>query len=610
MVLNLSIFSSPSHGMGNGSVSKPETRKGSNSTMTLGMDSRCNEAFVQQLVAKKSCFKDGNQSACIFLTATVAGAVGTAVLSTKYLADIARVRSARMNSYASNASFEKLTTIYRTIVENEILVNRFEHLHEKATLKAQEALYRELLGRDPVRLPSEMGPGRYYQGQKNDEYGARLEAERVGFLQENQGRRPSPIPEKWRNLGHDHSSILYDETHNQLLDELDKNGEERLKKKYLEMGSKIGYTPLSLKAHLRSETLGRLQQAFPKELEEYDRHRESLEQQIKQKKGKFPQPADPNSQLRGEINKLTNNFEQTLLKNNPKLLLIGSLAEHHAFPEGRRLANAFNAFDALKDIEQKGQRPVKQGVHRSVGLALGGAAAADVVMTGVHAAAADKLSTCAKTLGLTPDEVTLLNGHISNLSALGDCKNLRIDDEKTVLIAAQGRFGYVPRGICEMALRENAKYDNLTRDQNIKSPTCNLVTGSSFQVETHESGEKELSCTGKAGVVYKFPMDKNNFANFKDVRAFYQGQETPLYAAKFNDAYQVRKALTAPSAGAVPDPTVEHFESCTRSSSSSDLCTCIKAAFTSQPALAVNAVTCDSEKGLSTPEVNATDVIR
>lgn len=231
----------------------------------------------------------------------------------------------------------------------------------------------------------------------------------------------------------------------------------------------------------------------------------------------------------------------------------------------------------------------------------------------VSDAARKRLNTRSDTLGLTSEEVTLLEGHISNLSDLGKCEKLKFDDYKTVLTNTVAQFGYIPKGICEMALRSNAKYDDLVKNQDIKSPDCNSINGKDFKMKTEMSGKKPFECVANK-ITYRFPIDlDDNILNFEKVKAYYDGRRTPTYESKLRVSYRVPKALTAASEAPVPNSWSMQMDRCLDDKNdTTPICVCMRGAMINRAVMLVNSASksCSSENtttdSLKEPEQSKT----
>jgi hypothetical protein len=467
-------------------------------------DKRCNEKFIQQFSTKQDCLRNGEPSACLYLGIIAAGGViGTATASAIKAANPSKV------------FLDKFTASYELIQNHQAQLRKLRNIYIKVDQKIHD-MYNEDLTKKVARK----------LGESKTDYEMRLEKEldaRAADYQNNPEVRRIDS-EKTMKLRSELTIKELSLPENAYLRNLSNRGNVNHTR------SKDLNTIQNL---ISNDTIAAVEKIYATEMNELKKLKDQSAKQTNELANKAdPQYIDDVNRLKtesskpglseeklSEINKrLADRREKyfsktasvrrqmseklaSALAKSPELTIVNNIITHQDLAAPETIISTA----PLAEIKKAAKQTANKRVARA---GLVGGVASVLMFEGLSIAAEKQIDNCADELKLTSAEVNLIKPYL-RAPKLISCNTIRLQDPKEVLLDAKDTFGYVPAGICELALRESQVLDVFAGNENSLKVTCDEVKGEGFASKKNSDGAWTFNCneTG-SDLNYSMPIDQ------------------------------------------------------------------------------------------------------
>ncbi|MCB0415441.1 MAG: hypothetical protein KDD50_13985 [Bdellovibrionales bacterium] len=606
-------------------------------------DNRCDDDFIAELAAKESCFKSGDVAGCSYLASMGVGAGSTV----QFLANIRKNLSTSPGKYSPD--YKKTSAAFKQRLKDQVLYEKYKNIYNRAEVLANEKLSRELLGKDPHRRQIESGV------ENHAAYVERLKKERAEHVRKisKSSKFVDELPSKWggyKGYGFEDPLMVASEIRSQLevlmADEKDIEMSRRFKRM-----SPNYISPYDFELLLQTERAESFESKFPREMSRYKKWQAEVERKLldytrelyasheqnnrqltnevteleRKLRAALNEPVDTNDEIakkaknqkimdlqeelrpkQNRLQEIVDHFfkgKETLIearrlklqsefaKANPKVFLIGNMTEKYPSTGLNRMV------DMVYRMSKK---------EPSIGELSKGYARAGLIGAGVFLAAegavniiADhKLNLCAKELMLSDDEVELANSMVADKKAGGACRNIGFENYREMLTKAKAKFGFVPKGLCGMALRANSLYKSITEGLDVQASDCTTIEAKDLTLNTGEEREDSYKCdAGK--IQYNMPIiEITNSPNFERVQASLKkdpSRNASIYANRMRSSARIMSSMFAPSGHETPNSWKQIVNRCLNDSKDrAPICICARGFMVLRSAALVNSLHCPS----------------
>jgi hypothetical protein len=495
------------------------------SSSASSSDPRCSHEFIQQYSAKQDCIRTGSAAACYSIetaTGVVTAGVGALVgaVTAKLKPDAMVVRNSK--------------AVYAHMNENLAINAKYRVLQRKAQVQVQEKLYQELTGQKPERQATEI-QDKIYPGQADEAYADRLAEERNQYLKKNAGR-PYSDSQKWpQGKVTENPDLAANQVKEVIQSEIRASSDPRFQELYQKTQTPGPDGVKTMEEVIAEDGREYARKTFPKQIAEYA----ELEKGFHQKRIEISRKLDP--EYEHEREKLNQDLKRTSDSEaaqqirerltmraivNAELVREATLKEFAQFKEmvakkfpGAGLAESLCGefrqmalFDEMFRPNEKVELRNLKVKNRWASFRASTLYSASlsglglVGMEALHILAEKQVENCATALKITPNELSFIQNRILP-TRLKDCDTIRLENPKQALIEAQAELGYIPRGVCELALREDQVLDVAFGDSQKVQASCEGVRAAGAELERPEDGPATLHCGGTgSGVTYQVPL--------------------------------------------------------------------------------------------------------